>query len=113
VTTPVPESLPPWLQTLLYLAGLIGAGFAAMRGWRNKQAERGSEAPNALIAGDIMDTKPMKDLVHEVGHLREAVDRMVEAQERGTDATNRMHDAERSTESAIRDLCRTVERKLQ
>ena len=110
-----PTSPPEWVAHYAALAGLLGtcgaALFAGWKGWSGK-AKEPIAAPAALIAGDIMSTKPMADLAHEVGHLHDAVRDLSEGQTRTIDAINRLHDAERSTETALRDLCRTIERKL-
>lgn len=102
------------MQALLYCGGIVGAFAAAFHGWLKKQPDqKASEAAaGVLIAGDIMATKPMADLAHQVGHLEGAVRDLAEGQNRTIDAINRLHDAERSTEVAVRDLCRTIERKL-
>ena len=112
---PPNDALPPWLQTLLYLGGIVGAFAAAWKGWISKGvAAKPSEAPNALIAGDIMSTKPMKDLAEAVEKLnilsKECSDREHEIHNRQLDAINRLNDSERATEQAVRDLCRSNDR---
>lgn len=115
------ENLPGWAGPLVSFAGVAGAaGAAFLAAWKgfNSKSKQASEAPNTLIAGDIMDTKPMKDLAHQVQHLAEACLRIEQAIEHNTDAANRVEASNRSIEVAVRsleaanrDLCRVIERK--
>lgn len=106
-----PEGLPVWLQTIIYIGGLLGAFAAAWKGWISKA--KPTEAPNAIIAGDIMSTKPMRDLADGVAVLNSNSVKVQDGQDRIIDALNRLTDAERSTEQAIRDMCRDQQRGVE
>lgn len=106
-----PEGLPVWLQTIIYIGGLLGAFAAAWKGWISKA--KPTEAPNAIIAGDIMSTKPMRDLADGVAILNSNSVKVQDGQDRIIDALNRLTDAERSTEQAIRDMCRDQQRGVE
>lgn len=101
---PVPEGLPVWVQALVYVGTVVGAAVAAFLGWR-KKIPPASDAPNTLIAGDIMDTRPMRDLVVEVARLGDHVGQLANAEDRRAAALERNTDA-------MRDLCLTIERKM-
>lgn len=108
-----PETIEAWLKLLmpgLVIAG--AAGYAIWQGW-TRAAKAVSHAPNTLIAGDIMDTRPMKDLVEAVKHSNEVAERIIEAQDRTTSAVDRASAATDRNEAAVRDLCRAVERMLK
>lgn len=85
---PVPEGLPVWVQALIYIGTVTGAAVAAFLGWRRK-APNAADAPNTLIAGDIMDTRPMKDLAAAVDRLADGEDRTAAALDRVERAIDR------------------------
>lgn len=101
----VPEGVPAWVA---YIAFGVGALFAAFQGW--KASQKPSTAPNALIAGDIMATKPMKDLADEVGRLSEHLTHLAAAEDRRCAADDRKSAALDRNTDAVRDLCLTIER---
>lgn len=115
--TSAPSSGPEWVAWLIYLAAGLGAFVSVVQGWR--AAKKPQSATAAIVAGDIMSTKPMQELAREVAALTHSTDHVVEGlnllreeQARTTEAVMRQHDAERATESAVRDLCRTIDRRL-
>lgn len=55
MTHPVPEGLPIWVQALVYMGTVAGAAIAAFLGWKRKGSGP-ADAPNTIVAGDIMDT---------------------------------------------------------
>lgn len=106
-----PDKIEAWLTLLtpgLVIAG--AAGYAIWQGW-TRAAKAVSNAPNTLIAGDIMSTKPMADLALAVADLSRNVDDMVAAQDRSADAMNRVCAAVDRMEGAVRDLIRANERR--
>lgn len=88
MSNPVPEGLPVWVQALIYLGTIAGSVIAAVLGWKRK-APGASEAPNTLIAGDIMDTRPMRDLAGAVDRLADSEDRTAAAMDRVERAIDR------------------------
>ena len=111
----VPEGLPPWANAVASLIILIGFGLTV---WQGRKKTAPSTAPNTLIAGDIMSTKPMADLAKNMADLVVAAARIEGALEHNTEAVNRqeaatraVEGAVRSSEAATRDLCRTIEKR--
>lgn len=98
----LPEGAPQVGAYIIYISFGVGALYAAYQGW--KASHKPSNAPNALIAGDIMDTRPMKDLVTQVERLSDHLTHLTAAEERRSTALDRNTDA-------MRDLCLTIERK--
>lgn len=109
---PVPEGLPVWVQALVYIGTVTGAAVAAFLGWR-KKAPSAADAPNTLIAGDIMDTRPMRDLVVEVARLGDHMGQLANAEDRRAAADDRKSAALDRNTDAMRDLVLTIERKMQ
>ncbi|RZJ01807.1 MAG: hypothetical protein EON90_02020 [Brevundimonas sp.] len=97
----LPESAPQVGAYIIYVCFAVGGLFAAYQGW--KASQKPSNAPNALIAGDIMDTRPMKDLVTQVERLSDHLSHLTAAEERRSTALDRNTDA-------MRDLCLSIER---
>lgn len=107
-----PETIEAWLK--LVMPGLViagAAGYAIWQGW-TRAAKAVSHAPNALIAADIMSTKPMADLASAVADLAHRIEHMTEAEERTAESNNRICAAIDRHEGAVRDLIRTVDRRL-
>lgn len=101
----MPDGLPSWEHVVLGVTAVAALIGAAVKGWRSNP-KSGSNAPNVLVAGEIMDTRPMRDLV-------KSVDRQTEQNERVEEAINRMVAAEARTERAIRDMIAAFERSKQ
>lgn len=99
----LPDGAPVWVSFLVYGAAALGALAAIAQGWRTAR-KPASNAPNAIIAGDIMDTRPMKDLVVEMGRMNDHLNVLTAAEERRTVAIDRNTDA-------LRDLCLIMARK--
>lgn len=99
----LPEGAPQVGAYIIYVCFALGGLFAAYQGW--KASHKPSTAPNTLIAGDIMDTRPMKDLVAEVSRLGDHLNHLAAAEDRKGAALDRNTDA-------VRDLCLTIERKM-
>lgn len=100
-----------WVSFLVYGAAAAGALAAAFQGW--KTARKPSNAPNALIAGDIMDTRPMKDLSAQVERMTEHLNQLVHAEDRSAAAEDRHSAALDRNTDAMRDLCLSIERKMK
>ena len=100
------QDAPAWFAQVGVVFGLVGTAAAAFlagfKGWKDRP-KRASEAQNTLIAGDIMDTRPMKDLAAAVDRLADGRDRTVSAIDHNTVAVDRM-------ERAIRDMCDAYDR---
>lgn len=106
----IPDGLPPWANAIATLIFLSGFGLTI---WKsvNKSAPP-ADAQNAIIAGDIMATKPMADLAKAVEKLdpnlhlyMAAMDRAAAASDRAAVASDRAAEASHRTEHAIADLC--------
>lgn len=109
----VPDGLPPWANAVATLMLLVGYGFV-LWGARKKPVA-GADAPNAIIAGDIMATKPMADLAKAVERVAENValqaaaqDRAAAASDRAAAASDRAAEATHRSEDAMRDLCQAL-----
>lgn len=97
------------VDSLAALAGIVGtvaaAFWAGVVGWRSRSRTKALDAPNALIAADIMDTRPMKDLARAVDDMNtngaRYSDRMVDAVDHNTAAVDRMERAIVRTTEAI------------
>jgi hypothetical protein len=106
-----PPSVPDWLTQLIFYAGTACAAiYAGWKGYTSKKVAKSDSVRTAIVAGDLMDTKPMRDLAAAVERLGDRMQRFEDGQDRVVDAVNRNTDAERSTETAIRDMCRMIER---
>lgn len=112
---PLPEGAPWWAVLFAYCLFFGLALMAALKGWRG--ADKPSDARNAVIAGDIMDTKPVKDLAAQVMLLAvfaekivEGQKRVIEAQDRTTEAVDRASAATDRNEAAVRAMCAAYER---
>lgn len=106
-----PAVIKEWLALLTPAFIIIGAsGFAVYQGW-TRASKAVAVAPNTLIAGDIMSTKPMADLAIAVSDLARNVDDMVASQDRSAEASNRVCAAVDRMESAVRDMIRATERR--
>ena len=108
----IPDGLPPWAQGLATIIVLIGFGASIWKGVIKRGESPPSNAPNAMIAMDIVSTKPFQDMATELRGVNDRLDRLLDAEQAGTDALYRVAAAERATETAIRDLCGVIERKL-
>ncbi len=113
----LPDGSPDWAQYLVYIAAFMATVAAGWKGWSKKTPA--PEPLNTLIAGDIMDTRPMKDLVVAVGVLNErltlmaaAEDRSAAASDRAAAASDRAATAAHQTEEALRELGRVIHQKL-
>lgn len=107
-----PPSVPEWLTQLIFYVGTACAAiYAGWKGYTSKKVARSEQSVRtAIVAGDLMDTKPMRELATAVERLGDRMQRFEDGQDRVVDAVNRNTDAERSTETAIRDMCRMIER---
>lgn len=104
-------SVPEWLTQLIFYVGTACAAiYAGWKGYTSKKVAKSDSVRTAIVAGDLMDTKPMRDLVTAVERLNDRMQRFEDGQDRVVDAVNRNTDAERSAETAIRDMCRMIER---
>lgn len=108
---PLPAGAPEIGAYIVYIGFGVGGLFAAFQGW--KASQKPSTAPNALIAGDIMDTRPMKDLAEGVGRLNEQMVHLAAAEDRRAAADDRKSAALDRNTDAVRDLCLTIERKIR
>lgn len=104
----LPDGGPVWVSFLVYGAAALGALAAIVQGW--KTARKPSDAQNTLIAGDIMDTRPMRDLATQVERLGEHVAQLAQAEDRRAAADDRKSAALDRNTDAVRDLCLTIER---
>lgn len=109
----IPDGLPPWANAIATLFFLCGFGFTI---WRSvNKTPPPSDAPNAIVAGDIMATKPMADLAKAVEEMAKAAplqsaayDRAAAASDRAAAASDRAAEASHRTEHAIVDLCQVL-----
>ena len=99
------------------IAGIVGtlaaAFYAGWSGWKGRvKGVQAADAKNAVIAGDIMDTRPMKDLVVEVSRMNEHLTQLAAAEDRQSAAEDRHSAALDRNTDAMRDLCLSIERKM-
>lgn len=108
-------SAPAWAGDAATLAGVAGAiaaaFFAGWKGWTSKSRSK-PDAPATIVAGDIMDTRPMQRLAEAVERLHEKVGLNTAAEDRTAAAIDRHAAQVGRAEDAVRDLEAEIRRKL-
>lgn len=107
-------SAPAWAADAATLAGVAGAiaaaFFAGWKGW-NSKSRRKPEAEATILAGDIMDTRPMQRLAEEVERLHERIALQSAAEDRSAAAADRLAAQMGRTEDVMRDMIREFTRR--